>query len=329
MSRDWSPLQFALTGATGFIGYHVSRALRQAGASVRAVVRASSDTSLLQQLGVERVVASLDDPASLRAAFAGCHRVFHLAGAVDFNNDWDLCRQVNVQGTRHVLDAAHAAGVQRLIHASSIVAVGATREPRELHEESIWQIGHLQVPYVTTKREGELAARGFAGSMEVVVVNPASVIGPEDYLGSEFGIFCRRFWKKRMPFVFGGGNNYVDVRDLAEGFLLAAERGRDRERYILGGHNRNFQDLFAEMALVADRAIPRLRLPSGLARFGAAIGDRFSRKRKKRPLLTSAQARLLGWYFYYDISKAQRELGFQPRPFLESLRDTYAFWKTR
>jgi dihydroflavonol-4-reductase len=139
-------------------------------------------------------------------------------------------------------------------------------------------------------------------------------------------MYCQRFWKRRIPFVFGGGNNFVDVRDVALGALLAAERGRPRERYILGGENLSNTTFLSELAKMSDRPIPRVRVPTFLARIGAFVGDRINRKRKKRPLLTRAQARLLGLFFYFDCKKAQSELGYAPRPLAETIRDTHAFW---
>jgi dihydroflavonol-4-reductase len=322
----WAGRRVAVTGATGFLGHHLCVALATAGADVTALVRAFSDTARLKALGVRSPVAPLDEPVLLAEACRGREVVFHLAGAVDFNNDWDLCRKVNVTGTANVLRAAASAGVKRVVHASSIVSVGATPEPVRLDEDSTWQLGGVGVPYVTTKREGEQFALAFPNGPEVVVVNPASVIGPDDYSGSEFGVMCRRFWLGRIPLVFGGGNNFVDVRDVAAGMLRAADRGRAGERYILGGTNLSYTAFNGELARVAGRPIPRFRLPTPLARLGAAIGDRFKRKPSKRPLLSPAQARLLGLFFYYDCGKARRELGYTARPLRDTLADAHEFW---
>src|SRR5262249_32175909 len=162
--------------------------------------------------------------------------LFHVAGAVGFGEDWEPFRRANVEGTRNVLAAARAAAVRRVVYTSSIVAIGAGPLPRALDETAAWDLGRLRVPYVTSKglaEEAALAAAG--GGLEVVAVNPASVLGPDDFAGSEFGTLCRRFWRGRIPFHFGGGNNFVDVRDVAEGHLLAAQCGRSGERYLLGG----------------------------------------------------------------------------------------------
>jgi dihydroflavonol-4-reductase len=322
----WAGRRVAVTGATGFIGHHLCVALTAAGADVTALVRAFSDTSRLKAMGVRCLVAPLDEPVLLADACRGREILFHLAGAVDFSNDWDRCRKVNVDGTANVLRAAARAAVRRIVHASSIVAVGATPDPVRLDETSPWDLGDKSVPYVTTKHEGERLALAFRDGPEIVVVNPGSVIGPDDYSGSEFGVMCRRFWQGRIPLVFGGGNCFVDARDVAAGMLRAADRGRPGERYILGGANRSYTAFNSELARVAGRPIPRFRLPTVLARLGAAVGDRLRRKKSKRPLLSSAQARLLGLFFYYDCSKAARELGYTARPLRDTLADAHRFW---
>jgi dihydroflavonol-4-reductase len=322
----WAGRRVAVTGATGFIGHHLCVALTAAGADVTAMARAVSDTSRLKAMGVHCQVAPLDNPELLAEACRGREVLFHLAGAVDFTDDWDLCRRVNVAGTANVLHAAAQAGVKRVVHASSIVAVGATPEPVRLDESSPWTLGGKHVAYVTTKREGEERALAFRDGPEVVVVNPASVIGPDDYSGSEFGVMCRRFWQGRIPLVFGGGNNFVDVRDVAAGMLLAAARGRPGERYILGGTNQSYTAFNSELAKVAGRTIPRFRLPTALARIGAIIGERVKKRKSKRPLLSPPQARLLGLFFYFDCSKAARELGYTTRPLRDTLADAHRFW---
>src|SRR5262249_34884735 len=154
-----------------------------------------------------------------------------------------------------------------------------------------WNLGPLQVPYVTTKRQAEEIALTGGGQLEVVVVNPSCVLGPGDYSGSEFGTFCWRFWKGRLPFIFGGGNNFVDVRDVVAGPLLAAERGRPGERYLLGGTNRSFLSFFADLTRAAGRPIFRLRLPSVLGQLAATLAAPLQRRRGGRPYLTPTQAR--------------------------------------
>jgi dihydroflavonol-4-reductase len=193
-----------------------------------------------------------------------------------------------------------------------------------LDETAGWNLGPMRVPYVTTKRQGEELALSANGELEVVVVNPGCVVGPDDFTGSEFGILCRRFWRGRLPIHFGGGNNFVDVRDVADGLLLAADRGRAGERYLLTGSNRSMTAFFGELARAAGRTIPRLRLPTFLAPLVASLGERFTRRGP--PAITVPQARLMAYYWYFDCDKARRELGYDPRPLRVTLAEAYAFW---
>lgn len=326
-ARFWAGRAVAITGATGFVGYHVATQLAELGARVTALVRPTSARARLVAGGVRCVEGSLEDQESLVRACRGCEFAFHLAAAVDFEGDWSRFERVNVHGTRNVLAAARAAGVRRLIHTSSLAAVGALDRPRVLDETFAWNLGRFRVPYCTTKRIAEEEALAAAGrELEVVVVNPTSVLGPEDYSRSEFGVVCRRFWRGRLPFHFGGGNNFVDVRDVARGQLLAAERGRSGERYILGGSNRTYAAFFAALARVAPRPIARLRLPTAFATVVATLNDRFRRQGLARSYLTRMQLPLLPLFFFAMSAKAGRELDYQPRPLPASLRDTYAFW---
>jgi dihydroflavonol-4-reductase len=253
--------------------------------------------------------------------------VFHLAGMVDFTSDWERLFRINVQGTRSVLAAARAANVRRLVHTSSIVAVGATACPCLLEENAPWNLGRMKVPYVTTKQLAEREVLAASNpDLETVVLNPGCVLGPDDHSGSEFGTMCRRFWHGRIPFYFGAGNNFVDVRDVVAGHLQAAIQGRPGNRYILGGHNRTYTAFFGDLARVARRMIFRLKVPCSLGTLLAALCERYQVSGKARPYLTLGQARLLSLFFYYDSTKARRHLGFKPRPLGHTLADSYAFW---
>ena len=326
----WAGRRVALTGATGFVGHHLALRLAASGARVTALVRSTSRRQPLVEAGITCIEAPLEDTAALAEGCRGCDVVFHVAGAVDFEDNWDSLQRINVGGTRNVLTAARTAGVRRVVHTSSIVAVGGSRLPCPVDETTTWNLERYRVAYVTTKRQAEQAALTEAGrDLEVVVVNPASVIGPGDFSKSEFGTLCQRFWRRRMPIHFGGGNNFVDVRDVAEGHLLAAERGRCGERYLLGGTDHTWTGFFAELARVAPRPIFRVRLPGMLAGLIAALEGVLRRKKTSRPYLTPGQARLLPLFFYFDSGKASRDLGYAPRPLGQTIQDAYRFWMTK
>jgi dihydroflavonol-4-reductase len=214
-----------------------------------------------------------------------------------------------------------------MVHTSSVVTVGANPSPSALDERAPWNLERLGVPYVTTKRQAEAIALGAAGKdLEVVVVNPGCTVGPDDFARSEYGTLCRRFWLGRIPFYFGGGNCFVDVRDVAVGHLLAAQRGKSGQRYILGGENMSYQQFFRMLSAIAGRRIFRLRLPLLFGPLAGWLNDRLTRGGGKRPYLTPFQARLLGLYFYFSSARANHELGYRSRPMSLTLADTYKFW---
>jgi dihydroflavonol-4-reductase len=320
----WCGRRVALTGATGFVGHHLALQMRARGADVRALARDLSKAARLRDAGVHCVRGDLDEASALAEVVADCEFVFHLAGAVDFEADWERFKRVNVLGMANVLAAAAQAGVRRFIHTSSVVAVGASDSPRPLTEAAAWNLSKHRVPYVTTKRHAEELA--LAAPLDVVVVNPSCVVGPDDHFRSEFGTLFRRFWQGRLPVHFGGGNNFVDVRDVVSGMLLAAEKGKRGERYLLTGVNRTWTDLFRDLARAAHRPIPRLRAPQVCADLAAQWQTRFGRRKRGRPLFTAAQARLAPLFFFYDSAKARRELGWQPRAWMQTVADTYRYW---
>lgn len=320
----------AMTGATGFVGYHTLLEMRHHGIEVVALVRTSSNTQRLMSEGAECVVASLEEVGDLATAMKGCDLVLHIAGAVGFFGDWKSYERVNLEGTRNVIAAARRAGVRRLVHTSSIVAVGASHDPTPLNETATWNLERYRVAYVTTKRQAEEAALDANGpDLEVVVANPGSVIGPDDFGGSEFGTLCRRFWRRQVPVCFGGGNNFVDVRDVASGLRLVSEKGRPGERYLLTGDNCTYLEFFRAMARVAGGWRPIVRLPNLLAPPLAMLNRCLDPWYSHRPYLSREQAVLMGLYFYYEAAKTQRELGYHARPLSESLTDAHAFWMGR
>ncbi len=324
MNTPYGNRTVALTGATGFVGWHLAVALCAAGADVVALHREGSDSARLRQIGVRTVVAPLTDVGALAAASRGADVLIHVAAAVDFAGDWELMRRVNVDGTRAVIEAARTAGVRRVVHLSSIAAVGASRWPEVQDETAAWTLKPLEVAYATTKREAELVALAANGrGLDVVVVNPGCVVGPDDFGGSEFGVLCKRFWRGHVPVHFAGGNNFVDVRDVAAGVLAAADRGQPGERYLLTGENRRWQTFFQELTRAAGRPIPRVTLPGWLA----PPLSRLLSQRGKRPALSTDNAKFVGWFFFFTNEKARRELGFAPRPLRDSLRDAFAFWQ--
>jgi dihydroflavonol-4-reductase len=233
---------------------------------------------------------------------------------------------VHVDGTRNVLNALDRDA--RLIHTSSVVAVGASRTGEVLTEDSPFNLSHVKLAYVRAKRAAEELA--FASDRDVVVVNPGYLIGPDDFEKSVMGKLCHRFWRGRAPVAPPGGLNLVDVRDVAIGHLLAAERGTRGRRYILGGENLTYSEFMRQMADVAGmhpRWLPRI--PRPLFSLAALFGEARGRLRGKEPYPSLSHVRLNRYYWFFTSDRARRELGYEPRPVRESLADAYAWYTSR
>jgi dihydroflavonol-4-reductase len=324
----WADRPVCVTGGTGFLGYHIVRQLLALRARVRVfALPLTPDHPLQRECRVECLAGDIRDPEAVRRATAGCAVIFHTAGIVaDWGPVLQQMHSVHVNGTRTVLETAPRDA--RIVHTSSIVAVGATRHPEPLSEDSPFGLNRLRVDYVHAKRAAEQVALG-AGLLgqKVVVVNPGYLVGPEDHARSAMGHFCTRFWRGRLPVAPAGGLNLVDVRDVARGHLLAAEHGRPGQRYILGGENRSFHEFLALLAEVAGMR-PRGIVPlsrwtmmalAGLSTWAAWMGG-------TAPFPSLQQARLSHYYWFCRSDRAVRELGYRSRPLADTLADTYRWW---
>jgi dihydroflavonol-4-reductase len=324
----WGQRGVLVTGATGFLGVHLVRQLLAAGARVTILARSAQKAQLLAHAGASVVLGDITDRDALCRAAKGAELIFHLAGVVNFQVSFREAWEVNYGGTRHVYQVARELQVARLIYTSSLACIGATRTPELLDEKSSWPCFLKNIPYIYSKRVAEeylLEQSGRVGP-EVVILNPGALIGPDDYWRSEFGTLCRRFLRGRVPVSFPGGTNFVDVRDVAAGHLKAAIDGRGGERYILGAVNLSFANFSDALARAARKVRPRLVLPRALATVVARANEWFLRDSGRRSYLSPAQAALVGWYFYCSYRKATNELGYRPRPWHQTLRDTVQYW---
>jgi dihydroflavonol-4-reductase len=322
----WEGKRVCVTGGTGFLGGHLVEQLVGLGARVRVLALPADDADCLRGQPVECVLGDVRDPALVRRAAAGCDMIFHTAAVVAF---WGpalgAMHAVGREGTRNVLAAA-GRGV-RVVHTSSIVAVGAATAGVPACEDSAFPAAALTIDYGRAKREAELLALEASGRQDVVVTNPTFLVGPRDPGPSDMGRYCLRFWKGRLPFAPAGGLNVVDVRDAARGHLLAAEHGRPGRRYILGGEDRTFLGLaraLAEVAGLRPRWLPRL--PAWLLGTAATAAAAVARLRGTRPYPSPQHARLCGHYWFARSDRAARELGYRPRPLTACLADTYRWF---
>ena len=311
-----------ITGATGFLGSHLARALAERGDELTVLARRSANLALLEGIEFERVTGDVTDRRAVRRAIDGASRVFHVAGRTSLRSkDRADVFAVNHGGALTVFEEALEAGVERLVHTSTVGAIGVAQPGGKADETTPFEIGHLGIAYVNSKHEAELEAfRLAAHGLPVVIVNPTFVLGPEDPTGTSMGL-VRRFLLGQIPAYVGGALNVVDVRDVAAGHLLADEKGEIGERYILGGRNFTLDRLFADLARISGVEPPPLKLPLAVAMGGAEVA-----RRLRLPLqMNPDEVRSAALWWTYRNTKAKRELGFRPRPHEETLDDAVSW----
>jgi dihydroflavonol-4-reductase len=318
-----------VTGGTGFVGGHVVRALLRAGRRVRCLARPASDPSPLAGLSVEIVRGDLREPRSLPPAVAGIDTLYHCAadyrlGLADPRN----LHETNVVGTEHLLRAAAAAGVRRVVHTSSVAALGLKRDGTPADETTPVSPDRIVGAYKRSKYEAERVARGWAEKgLPVVIVNPSTPVGERDWKPTPTGRIVVDFLKGRIPAYVDTGLNLVDVRDVAVGHLLAAERGRPGERYILGYRNVTLLEMLEMLGRLAGRRPPRLRLPHVVPLVAAAVDTGVSRLLGRTPRISVEAVRMSMHHMYFDASKAVRELGLPQSPVEDAIGRAVAWFR--
>jgi dihydroflavonol-4-reductase len=307
-----------VTGGTGFLGTHVVRALAERGDQLRLLVRRGSRLDHLSDLELERAGGDVTDRRAVRRAMEGVERVFHLAGTTSMRRGGrDAVFELNVRGTRIVLEEALAAKVRRVVHTSSVAAIGPAKPRSTADESQPFTAGHLGIAYANSKHEAEVEAlRLAAHGLPVVIVNPSFVLGPDDPKGTSMEL-VRRFLLGRIPAFVDGGLNIVDVRDIARGHLLADEKGEAGERYILAGRNFTLDRLFADFARISGREQQPVKLPGRPMTLAVELMAWAG-----LPLSVSPdEVRSATLWWTYRNTKARKELGFAPRPHEETLED--------
>ncbi|UCF99405.1 MAG: NAD-dependent epimerase/dehydratase family protein [Spirochaetaceae bacterium] len=317
----------AITGTSGHVGASLSRSLLAAGERVRLLVH--EDTRALEDLSAERVQADLTDPHSLRRAFEDVEIVFHLAASISLDRRHvETLRRINIEGTRHVIQACRDCSVRRLVHFSSIEAL-ADLNPRKATDENNPLAGPGDTTlYGWTKAEAErLVLQAAADSLDAVILSPTAILGPYDFKPSHLGRSLLDLYHKRLPALIHGGFNWVDVRDVVDGTLAAAQLGHRGERYILGGTWRSLPEMAALVKETTGRETARAVLPVWLARTAAAIAGGLPALSSKYPAFTPDALVAIGKHRKISCEKAERELGYKPRPLEQTLRDTFSWFR--
>ena len=311
-----------VTGATGLVGSAVVRELLKNGEEVKALVRSASNRLNLGGLEVEEAIGDITDYPSVRRALEGCDRAYHVAALYTMDDRPEAYYRVNVEGTRTVLRACQEAGVRRVVYTSTIAAVGSARGGRLADEDTVWDLGELFVPYVTTKYLAEFEAwRACSRGLPVVVVCPTGPMGARDVKPTPTGKLIVDFLNGRMPLYPPVAFNVIDVDDVALGHRLAMEKGRPGERYILANRNTSLGEVLQTVARLTGVPGPKMAIPYYVGVVFSFLAETVMTRLLRRPtLFTLDGARMVRRRMHASNEKAVRELGLTLTPFEEVLK---------
>jgi dihydroflavonol-4-reductase len=320
-----------VTGANGFVGSAIVRALCNTGWQVRALVRAGSDRRNLERLPVETVLGDLADGPSLDVALSACDALFHAAADYRlWTPDPQRLYRTNVEGTRNVLEAARRGRVGRIVYTSSVATIGLPPDGSPGTEQTPVGLAAMIGHYKRSKFLAEERVREFArDGLPVVIVNPSTPIGPGDVRPTPTGRLVLDAALGRMPAYVDTGLNIVHVDDVATGHLRAFERGRVGEHYILGGENLTLKEILTAITRLAGRKPPRIRLPHAALLPFAVGAELIARVTRRETRLTLAGVRMSAKPMYFSSDKAVRELGYSWRPPPEAFADALAWLRAQ
>ncbi len=323
-----SPGLCLVTGATGFVGSAVARALLEGGQRVRVLARPGGDRRNLADLPVDIAEGAMEDGPSLIRAVAGCRYLFHVAA--DYRlwvPDPAAMFRANVDGTRDLMKAALAEGVERIVHTSSVATIGLV-SGGSADEDTCGRIDDMIGPYKQSKFQAEEVVRGLIVEcgLPAIIVNPSTPVGPRDLRPTPTGRLILEAARGHMPGFVDTGLNIVHVDDVAAGHLAAAETGRIGERYILGGENLALAEILAEVARTIGRRPPRVKVPYAAAFAVAAGAELMARVTGREPFTTLDGVRMAKKKMYFSSVKASRELGYRPRPAREAIADAVGWF---
>ncbi|MBF6560139.1 MAG: NAD-dependent epimerase/dehydratase family protein [Candidatus Binataceae bacterium] len=318
-----------VTGANGFVGAHVVRALAARGTRVRALVREGADLRALDEVACDLVRGDLRDPGAVARAADGCAEVYHVGA--DYRlwvEDEAPMYEANVGGTRNVIAAARSAGAARIVHTSTVGALGIGADGIG-REDTPVGLDEMIGPYKRSKFMAEQAAIAAArDGAPIVIVNPSTPIGPLDYKPTPTGRIIVDFLNRRMAAFIETGLNLACVEDVARGHILAAERGRVGEKYILGGENLTLEQMLRRLAALSGMPAPRCKIPYGVA-YGFALGAEVVARTitHRAPRASLTEVRMARKKMFFDSAKARSELGYAPAPVDEGLTRAIEFFR--
>jgi dihydroflavonol-4-reductase len=318
-----------VTGATGFIGANVVRALLAAGEAVRVLTRPGSITRNIDGLAVDRVHGDLRDVASLRAALQGCQTLYHVAAHYSlWTPNVQEVYAINVEGTTHLLQAALELGLSKVVYTSSVATLGLPADGSPGDETLSLPLAAAVGHYKRSKILAEARALALCEQgLPLVVVQPSAPVGPWDVKPTPTGKMIIDFLQRKMPAYLDTGLNLIDVRDVARGHLLAAQHGRIGERYILGHRNLSLQEILQILSKISGLPAPRLRIPYGVALVAGYLSEGLSHLTRQPPAVPLVGVRLARHRMYFTAQKAVRELGLPQSSVEEALQQAVHWFR--
>jgi dihydroflavonol-4-reductase len=323
-------MKVLVTGATGFVGGNLVRELLTDGVTVRALVRPETPRTAIEGLDVEAIPGDLQDRDSLRRALNGCQVLYHVAARYSLSSREKIeMQRANVEGTRTILEEALAAGIERVVYTSTVGALGTPKNRLPGTEETPVTLGEMIGPYKWSKFLAEREAERMAGlGLPVVIVNPSAPVGPWDVKPTPTGRMIVDYLRGKMFGYLHTGLNLVHVRDVARGHILAAQKGRVGEKYILGNRNLTLREIFTMLEQLSGVPAPRVRIPYPVALLAACGSELYGRVTRREPQISLSAVRMAGKMMFFDPSKAIRELQLPQTPVEEALREAVEWYWT-
>lgn len=317
-----------VTGATGHIGNVLVRKLLENGEQIRAIVPPFEDNIPIEGLNIEIVRCDVRDAESLNEAFEEAEIVYHLAGIVTIMPGNDLLYQVNVEGTMNTIEACLKNNVKRLVYVSSVHALKEPPHGTIIDETCIYDPEYARGGYDESKTLASLEVlKGIAKGLDAVLLCPSGVIGPYDYKISQMGQLIINFMKGDLKACVDGAYDFVDVRDVADGLILACKNGKSGESYILSGEQISVEELMLELEKLTGVKAPSIKVPSWLVKIASSIFPSYYKLTGKEPLFTSYSIDVINSNSKISSDKARNELGYSPRPIKESIKDSVEWFK--
>lgn len=320
-----------LTGATGFLGSAIARELLKDGRPLKLLIRKNTDTRNIDDLDCELAYGDLRDQDSLKSALVGCKTLYHTAAYYSlWSRDKKIIYDINVQGTRNILESALEADVEKVVYTSTVGCIGLAEDGSPSNEDYSMNPATLCNDYKLSKYQAEqVALELFGKGLPVVIVNPSTPVGPRDIKPTPTGKIILDFMNRKMPAYIDTGLNLIDVADCARGHILAEKKGRLGQRYILGNKNMSLKEILMALEVLTGLKAPRIKMPYWVA-YSAGLACEWMSDAitHQPPAVPLAGVKMAKYFMYFDASKAIRELGLPQNPVENALRQA-VHWFTK